>query len=75
MIKLQNEASTGPQNQELWLSPGAAGPALAPALVVTYTDPASQTYEAPATPKVSAAKSTYTTAVTVTTASCMTSRA
>ena len=66
MIKVQNEASTGPQDQELWLSPGAAEPALAPALVITYTDPASQTYEAPATPKVSAAKSTYTTAVTVT---------
>src|SRR5262249_8483169 len=66
MIKLQNEASTGPQDQELWLSTGASEPALAPALVVTYTDPASQTYEAPATPKVSAAKSTYTTQVTVT---------
>jgi RHS repeat-associated protein len=65
MIKLQNEASTGPQDQELWLSPGAAEPALAPALVVTYTDPA-QTYYAPATPHVSAAKATYTTQVTVT---------
>ena len=66
MIKVQNEASTGPQDQELWLSTGAAEPALAPALVVTYTDPAAQTYEAPATPKVSAAKSAYTTQVTVT---------
>jgi YD repeat-containing protein len=65
MIKLQNQASTGPQDQELWLSTGAAEPALAPELVVTYTDPA-QTYYAPATPHVSAAKSTYTTQVTVT---------
>jgi len=65
MIKLQDESSTGPQDQELWLSTGAAEPALAPALVVTYTDPA-QTYYAPATPRVSAAKSTYTTQVTVT---------
>src|SRR5215469_1582083 len=64
MIKVQNE--TTPQDQELWLSPGAAEPALRPELVITYTDPASQTYEAPATPKVSAAKSTYTTQVTVT---------
>src|SRR5216683_2451639 len=64
MIKVQNEASTGPQDQELWLSTGAAEPALAPALVLTYTDP-SQTYYAPATPHVSAAKSTYTTQVTV----------
>ncbi|HEX9030339.1 MAG TPA: DNRLRE domain-containing protein, partial [Streptosporangiaceae bacterium] len=65
MIKVQNEASTAPQDQELWLSPGAAEPALAPTLVVTYTDP-SQTYYAPATPRVSAAKSTYSTQVTVT---------
>src|SRR6266851_3100472 len=64
MIKVQNESSTGPQDQELWLSPGAAEPSLAPALVLTYTDP-SQTYYAPATPRVSAAKSTYTTSVTV----------
>jgi RHS repeat-associated protein len=64
MIKLQNESSTGPQDQEVWMSTGAAEPSLAPALLVTYTDPA-QTYYAPATPHVSAAKSTYTTQVTV----------
>src|SRR5260370_34274735 len=64
MVKGQKGGRRGPQDQELGLSPGAAEPALAPALVLTYTDP-SQTYYAPATPRVSAAKSTYTTQVTV----------
>src|SRR5260370_19346929 len=64
MVKGQKGGRPGPQDQELWLSPGAAEPALRPALVLTYTDPA-QTYYAPATPRVSAAKSTYTTSVTV----------
>src|SRR5262249_17374554 len=30
MIKIQDESSTGPQDQELWMSPRAAEPALPP---------------------------------------------
>ncbi|MCW2929613.1 MAG: repeat-containing protein, partial [Actinomycetia bacterium] len=64
LVKLANEATTGPQEHTVFAANGTSEAALAPELVVTYLD-SQQTYYAPSTPSDMSPGTTYTVPVTI----------